>query len=100
MPGFEKVTCPFCGKAMSGATGLDDASASQAPKGLSVCLQAPKEGDFAVCLYCGGLLRFVGSGLVGVTEEEARLDLPTEVLAVLLRARGYIMARHMKPGTA
>lgn len=90
MPGFEKVTCPFCGKAMSGATGLDDASASH----------APKEGDFSVCLYCGGLLRFVGSGLVGVTEEEARLDLPTEVLAVLLRARGYIMARHMKPGTA
>lgn len=47
---------PKCKKKLDGFTSGGDAT--------------PTPGDFAVCCYCGRVLRFVENGVVNVTPEE------------------------------
>jgi len=72
--------CPSCGRLRDAATSLDH-------------VNAPKPGDFTVCVDCGVLLRFTDDGLEPTTSEAMLEQCDRGVAEVLLKFRDNLLQR-------
>ncbi len=70
--------CPSCGRVLNAATSLDH-------------VDAPKPGDFTVCVDCGVLLRFTADGLEPTTPEAVLEHCDSGAAEVLLKFREHVL---------
>jgi hypothetical protein len=70
--------CPSCGRLLDAATSFDH-------------VNAPKPGDFTVCVYCGVLLRFTADGLEPTTSEAVLEQCDRGAAEVLIRFREQLL---------
>lgn len=71
----KQVLCPECGYGVDSATNAEDST------------DAPRPGDFSICLYCGTILVFTEDLSLRKSAPEDYFDMPDDFRSALDRAQ-------------